>query len=135
MSDGEIDDLNRRYGIAKQEAEIAHREFLRCKSVAEDIKAKITALQAKSAADHPLEGKIVWREDSKRAGGTEWRPTYKKVIVRGVVETYRDQNLEMTGLYHVDIGAPLVRILKADGTPGKKLRRYDFGNWTTEETK
>lgn len=83
-----------------------------------------------TGATHEWEGKIVERHERQPRGSSIWNRTYENVIVRGVVEVCRKETTFAENLSRYDtpkIGTAFVRLLKKDGSPGKKIANLNKG--------
>lgn len=96
-----------------------------------NMKAEAALTEALSTgATHEWEGKIVERHERQRRGSSIWNRTYENVTVRGVVEVCRKGTQFAENLSQYDtpkIGTAFVRLLKKDGTPGKKITNLNSG--------
>lgn len=126
-----IDDKVR---AARAEIEAAHREATDAASAAA-MSARATLQQVKDATpDHPWTGKRVFKM-VRQGRSYENRPAAR---IDGVVETVRSQTPfpANTGLYsRPPVGAPLVRLLTKDGSPGVRFdsMRGDYHGWKLAE--
>jgi len=85
--------------------------------------AKRALTAAKDATpDHPWTGKRVFREETIRH---RWSTTVARVDrFEGIVETFRSTTstpANMSAWGRPEIGTPIVRLLKKDGSPGVKF--------------
>jgi hypothetical protein len=127
-----VDKIKSELEAARSALQAAQRHLDGRRSSVAVLERELHVALSEVAEDHPLTGKRVWKEVRKRDGGSQFRPTFTKYILHGIVETYRNQDVYLSGLSPV-IGEALVRHLKTDGTPGKKATRYEWGQWNLEE--
>lgn len=101
------------------------------------LKQRLSELQMqfekeKSAAvSHPDEGRRVFRVEEVYAWSGALRPSGTKRIT-GVVEVWRRGSNAQPG-FRADIGRAIVRLCKADGTPGVRCEYFEPCNpWSTQ---
>lgn len=103
---------------AKARINAAHADELRALRLAENetYRARVAAENA-AVQDHEWTGKIVLRREYERK---RWGDGYTGRVTekRGVVETYRHGTELGRGHRVWEVGRPIVRLLKKDGTPG-----------------
>lgn len=103
--------------------------------------ASLALEAAKLAAPrHPWEGQKVGKMSVVRSG-SGWTRSYERKLLYGIVETRTPQTEfpENVSYWRLpDIGQPFVRLLKADGEPGKKfamgLAGWKLAEEITEQT-
>ena len=119
-----------RHTLARRQAEEA-RPF---EEAAAEAKVRWEQEQSETA-NHPDEGRRVFRDEDVYATRWSRKPSGTKRIT-GVVEVWRVGASAQRG-FDPRVGTPVVRLLKADGTPGVKceylMTLMDSSKWQFED--
>ena len=121
----------KREAVRAVERQFAER-LVEAASAVYAAQAALKAAENALVTPHEWDGRRVLRRkyECRRFSGER---TGRFTEFRGVVFTYKHgDDLGRGGPYSVDPGEGLVRLLKKDGEPGKKVERLTEGHWRSD---